>query len=449
MSTPEARAKFVSETMTSDLAFIWSDAGVDEEMQYKIAQHFKNVRIFANFADDRPGVRDALKSDYARDQATGASERGKVAAIVSAWEASRDFSAKESELKAEQKMLGVQKQLSTGDKQVLRKSVETIWGKIPDREAPHNDYLAVKLDEIEDGEFNASPLDTIISRKDQSSEDVEAATDKSGRLRIVRKKCKSSMPVDSEEYRTKMRIEGNAWLMVQAKLRNKPFLAGLTQKTFGDFADYVLGDKVATLKVPDPKTGAMLPLSPPWNIVLHYETKLREAAMDLVSEDSLTLAAAMAKVVKDSELKELYFTGILSVTSSWLASRESATPAPPLSKYRRLDENLQGGEPGSARGGPGKGNNNGENGSNGRGSGSRGRGKGNGGNNAGGRGKRGRGKGNKNKVQLLWQTEDGRHICFDFNHKGMCLGNCGRVHICRYPGCGKAHSLKGNHPGFN
>jgi hypothetical protein len=415
MASQQAMIDFIEKNVTADLQYLWSDAGVEIKDQYDVAQHYRNVRRFASMADDRTDLKKALKDDYGVDPTAGAADRARVAALVCAFESAKDFVEQEAKLRAEHKVLGTTRAISASDKVVMRKAVETVYGQLPDKECPSPEYLAVKLEEIEDGEYVASSLDVITSRAEVTGLDIETSLDSSGVMRVVRKKQKGKIPVDTEEYRTKLRVESNAWLMIQSKMKSKAFLQGLTPNSFGKFTDYVLGDRVATLKVPDPTSGTMVAVSPPWNIVLHYEYKMREAAFRLVRDDQITLDEALKRVVRDSELKELRFTGILALSRKNTTGGQ-ATTSEPQAKWPRK------GKKGDSKGSF-----------------------------SGGKGKKGSGKQKGKAVRLLWKTEDGRNICFNYNSSKGCKGSCGMVHICRYPGCGQSHSAMGNHqhPGLS
>ena len=410
MVTAQQKAAYLEEHVSADLQYLWTDSGVDADSMYDLAQHYKGVRKFASMADDRADLKKALKDDFGLDASTNAAARSKVAAIVCAFEAARDFMEQETKLRAEQKVLGTPRTVSAADKTLMRKAVETAYGSIPDKECPSPEYLATKLEEIEDGEYIASPLDQITSRSETTGLDIETSMDASGHLRVVRKKARGKMPVDTEEYRTKLRVEANTWLMIQSKMRSKPFLQGLSPNSWGKFADFILGDRVATLKVPCPATGTMQPVSPAWHIVLHYEQKLRESAFRLVRDDRLTLDDALKAVTRDAELKELHFTGILAI-----APRKNSHPPPTFQEdgSRKWPKKNKKGDSKGSKGGKGKNS-------------------------------KGSGKGGKT-VKLLWKTDDGRNICFNFNSSKGCSGNCGMVHTCRFPGCGQSHSAFGNH----
>ena len=66
--------------------------------------------------------------------------------------------------------------------------------------------------------------------------------------------------------------------MVAARCRNKPFLQNLEMRHWARFADYVLGEKCYTLKVPQGASGKAA-VNPPWQIVLQYEHEMRKWAI--------------------------------------------------------------------------------------------------------------------------------------------------------------------------
>ena len=67
-------------------------------LQHKLGQHFTTAKKFSTYADTRSDVRAALKADHSLE-VTGQETRAAVAAVVSAWESRKEFSAKESELR--------------------------------------------------------------------------------------------------------------------------------------------------------------------------------------------------------------------------------------------------------------------------------------------------------------------------------------------------------------
>ena len=123
----------------------------------------------------------------------------------------------------------------------------------------------------------------------------------------------------------------------------------------------------------------------------------------------MTLAAALAEAIRDSELKELLFITPIALMASTAKRSSSAT-----------DYNDAGRR-------------------------ARGRGRGN------GRCGRGRGRGRSkdrdtNSDAFASKTPDGRLVCFVCNNKKeTCDGRCNMLHICRVRGCYAKHPMH-EHP---
>ena len=102
---PAEEREFVANNMDSDLHFILGDSGVSLSNMVAVARRFGTLRRFNALADDRAGVRTACLQDFAIPQDTP-DNRAQVAAIVTAWETAQEFVAKETEIRAEAKVLG-------------------------------------------------------------------------------------------------------------------------------------------------------------------------------------------------------------------------------------------------------------------------------------------------------------------------------------------------------
>lgn len=403
MATDQQKRDYISTHMDSDLHYLLEDAGVLLDPQYRIAMLYRTVKHFSAFGDTRADIRTACKDDFNIDPATGAAERAQVAAIITAWEASKEFVAQENKVRAESRALGVSKPLANTDRAAMRRAVETVHGKKHDHEMPSPEYLAHKMEEIELNEMQASPLDEIASLEDSASSSLQSSLDTDGHIRIVKIKAKGSFPQNSEQLRAKYRIEANTWLLLASKFRQKPWLVGFDVKCFEEFTDYILGPRVYNLQIPrNDGSDTLVPLHPAWTVILRYEYELRKAAFKLV-RDGATLVAALASVVKDTELKEIYFTTPIAL------GRSSKSVVSDLPDAKRARTELRDQPPVKGKG--------------------KGRGKGR------GRGAKAGGK------QKLSQTPEGRQICFKYNN-GNCSGGCGRVHVCQIKGCLGSHPAK-------
>lgn len=399
--TPQEQREHVALHMDADMQFLVSEAGVLLEHQVAISRYYGSLRKFGALADDRAGVRTACLQDFAIPQDTPLN-RSQVAAIVTAWETARELIAKETEIRAEAKVMGQPRVLQTHERQAMMKAVEAVYGVIPDAESPSADYLSQKSEETETNEPVASPLDEVVSRKESTTSSIQSAIDSSGHLRVTRTKCKSKMPTTTEEYRRVMRVEANAWLCMSARYKAKPWLHGLVAADFTKFVDFILGDRVYGIQLPSSTTEFGQTVKPDWSIVLAYEYKLRKEAMKLVTQQSKTLSEALHLVTKDADLKEAFFTTPIALKAAGALDQQPW-------KYQKGEHK---GHKGDQKGG---------------------------GKYKGHKGKKGGGKGNIPEslkgLQLVWRTPDNRDLCFAWNAGNKCDDKCSRVHQCRVKGC--------------
>ncbi|CAE8632330.1 unnamed protein product [Polarella glacialis] len=138
----------------------------------------------------------------------------------------------------------------------MKRAVETILGKLPPKETPHPDYLATKLEEVEQDELMALTFDMVAHAEEQEVNELISNLEATGRVQVSRSKAKGKLPVNSEEFRMKIRIEAHVWLMLAAKFRNKVWLQGLTVSDWSRFTDFILGDKVRRMQIPLPDKNA-------------------------------------------------------------------------------------------------------------------------------------------------------------------------------------------------
>ena len=399
MISPEEKRKRVTDRADVDLQFVLQQSDVDLDTQYAIVEHFPTLRRFSAMGDSRQDIRDTMQKDFAIDAAADLQSRATVASVICAWESSKEYVTKETELKTEARVLGLSRVLQQSERRAMLSAVETAYGRQQDAEMPSAEYLAAKMEEAESNEPQASALDEITSAKDSQASSIQSVVDSSGHLRITKLKSKGKAPCTTEQYRNLLKIEANAWLAVASRHKAKEWLHGITPAVFEQFVAYILGDRVNLLEIPSGANadGHSNPVRPPWHIVVAYEHKLRREAMKLVNKDGQPLCEAMKTVIKDADLKEAFFT---TPVAMYLADSGP-------NKWPRYNS---------------KGSDSGFHGA--------------------GKGFKGRGKGKKGKMSkayhkgqsLVSHTPDGREICFAFNAQG-CRGSCGRVNVCRVQGC--------------
>lgn len=394
--TDEERRLYITQNVSADLQYVLQDAEISLENQYTVTQHYRNLRVFSALGDTKAEVREALKNDFRLDQAASPAVRAEVARFISAWEVSKELAAKEQELKAESKVLGMPRHLQHSERQAMIRAVEAAYGKLQDAETPSNEYLAVKVEECENNEPLAAMLDEVTSKLDATTASLQSSLDSSGHIRVVKTKNKGKLPENSEDLRRLLKLEGITWLSMAAKFKSKAWLAGLEMRHWLKYVDYLLGDRVYGVKIPT--ESGQQEMKPPWTIMIAYEHRLRREAFKLVNSGQQTLAEALESVVRDADIKETFFTTPLAMHTASAGAAE---------KWRKPnwkgDKGKKGGEKGD---------------------------------------KKGKGKGKNFKGhQLVSKTPDGRELCYAFNSQG-CKGRCGRVHACRVQGCFQSHSAR-------
>ena len=415
-ATDDDKRAYIQLHVASDLQYVWEDSAITLETQYKLAEHYRSLRVFVSIGDTPAEIRTALANDFQVDPAASAANRAEVARVVSAWTVGKQLHTKETELQAESKVLGMPRILQHSERLAMLKAVETQLGTLSDKDTPSAEYLAMKTEEIESGEIVASGLDEMTSKVHKNTSTLQTSLDQAGHVRVTKTKVKGAMPSSTEEYRQAMKVEATTWLCMAVKFKSKHYLNGLKAEHFQQFVDFVLGDKIHGIKVP--MDGQQQSLRPSWALVLQFEHKLRREAFKLVNRGECTLSAALKQVVGDMELKESYFTTPLA-----LLTAEGQMPQ----KYNR--PNSKGGNDGRGFQGGYHYRNDFNNKKGGKGK-----------QNFGGKGKS-KHKGSHGNLQLATHTPDGRELCFAYNSQG-CKGQCGRVHACRVRGCYADHSAR-------
>ena len=217
------------------MSYLLNESGVSVLQQYQMSwQGVRNVRRLSAVEDRRALVRAAFAADYNLDVTAGPpagiAARNELSALICAWEASREQCLREVQLRAEQKSLAQPRQVSTQERTLMKRAAKVNLGKIPSSESPSSDYLASKMEEVENNEPHASRLDEITSQDDCETLSMTAALDLTGKVQIMRKRTKIDMPGGPEELRMRLRVEMHTWIMIATKHVNRPSLEALRKR---------------------------------------------------------------------------------------------------------------------------------------------------------------------------------------------------------------------------
>ena len=311
METEEERFEFVERHVNSDLKFVWVQSEVSEEDQYALAfAGYKSVRKFVGFAEDRRGARTSLKDVYHLDGDTSPANNVRVASVIDAWESAVMFRRRENEITAEAHASRVPAPVDKNVRTSMKKALEVRWGKRPPAELPAEMYVAKKFDEIEKNDPQAGGLDEVVSLEDDPEVEDGGIFDNTGNFKLHKKLKKGKMPTTFEELRSRLRCEGNLWVMASLRHVNRRWLKDLEPRDWDDHIDYILSKKVGQLQinVPDDDGVSEKSLKAPFQLVLKYEREMRKWAFEQVTEEGKNLRDALIAARKNTELKELHFT---------------------------------------------------------------------------------------------------------------------------------------------
>jgi hypothetical protein len=407
MATDEEKRAYLNANGDADLNFLLEEAEMTLDHQYQlILAGFKTPKKIQYIADSLAAARVAFTQLLTIDAATAAG-RLALSACLEVWESCGKISTKTLELRAENRANGNIRILSQTERGAMKRIIEVTNGKMAQADTPAASYLSEKMQEIEDNEPFASRLDEVLSLEDHDIQTLTTAIDPAGRIVVTKKKGKIGLPQTTEEFRTRLKVEMNTWLLLATKFSNRTWLRNLVSRTWLDYTEYFLGNKVNQL----PQA------SPAWTVVLEYEYECRKEAFRRVREDAASLNEALKAVCKESELRDLHFIMPLTVSRP----RSSTTPPP----KRVAPDHVPDTPPPTKV--PRK---------------AHAKGSGKGGN----KGTKGKPEKKDRSVPAgngwIRRTPDGRDLCYFYFQGRPCNGSCGMVHGCRIPGCGEPHTLR-------
>ena len=357
-------------------------------------------------ADDRPAMRkfcaDVLALDETRDVV-------EIASLVDAWESASTRVSVRNKAEAEAGVANVPRALNKVEVQELLVKFQNVHGiKLEDKTIPASTTLEQVFDQVEQGEFKNMSLVQFLSREDAEADILGATVEKgTGTLKIKKGYGECQKPRNPEEFRRRMSVVANSYLMAQLKYPQKSSLRGIQPQHFLKYLDLMLGDHVLGLKARD-KDGQVI-ATPDFDLMLAYDYQVRRQVVKLVN-DGATMAEALKEAMADTTIKERHFLtpNVYSQVSSTASSRSEGfrqRSRSPTRSWRPWHEERWD-QPRSK-----------------------------------GKGKKGSSKGkNRKGKQIHDKTPDGRQVCWKWNNpRERCRFNCGRLHVCQY--CFGSHPM--------
>ena len=409
-------------SMEPDLQSLLEEYKVEREIMGILAEcGFTDVLVFAKAGRDEAAFEKFISKNLKLDVEESMRHNAAAARLTLAWEAAVERKDVQKKEDAEARVGGLNKILTKTKHSTMKRAYEEAHAELENPDAPSPAYLEYRLEQIEDGELEAEPLDWVTSKAE-----APKSRSKKGELQ------KGSLPSNPEELRTKFKLIGRAWEYMRLRNPSKPFMLHLSENTWTEHVDWLLGRLVYGSQVKDP--GSATIIRPSWEVVLNYDLEVRTRAYKLVNRQGFTIRDALISARTCRETFARHFQGPMTVQAGITAARQAATAVAQQQGLKRTWNDAQaGGGAGQQQWTPPPPPH------------ARGRGKGD-------KGDKGRGKGKdkaKGKEHQFtgWRSggsnyseHEKKYKCFAFQKQKCTTANCAYAHRCTV--CDDTHPEK-------
>lgn len=276
---------------------------------------------FQMIGDDGPGVEIATTAMGLKRE-EGLDAISDIAAIKTAWAACRKYQQAEDQNRADTKVLGLIAPMKATEFTNIRLAYERANTALEDHRLLGQSILDAMEASLEEGEYRAPRLIELPSKK----EVVAASHGKTGMagftmslnmqggVRINQPvKVKLTPPADGCEFRDRIRLLQVAHEFVKIRHPLNAALKTSSKEVWEAHIDHILGDKIKGKELSGIDGKARRTAA--WELVMHYEGKVREKAAKLMSEshrmggEKYDLASALKAARENKELLEDDFLG--------------------------------------------------------------------------------------------------------------------------------------------
>lgn len=404
LSLTQAEIEAALLTGGSDLRFLLQKNDVDDELQ-AFLYHSKITTLarFTGFVKDADELRLVFKDEFGIDGATSLAARLRVTNAIIAFNTASQRILKQDEVEGELGAKNLTKPMATNEWAAMRDGWQKKYWPLEDDVIPARTYLERKAEEVEQNEYKAESLTTVITKEEEDPDVLIPVWGASGSLTMRKGSQQIDEPRNPEQLRRRLKVMGLAIMFLGLKHTNQKYLQGYTPQTTEDYLSYLLSEHCYYLQGKSAEGFAIT--GPSWPQLLIYEQQIRRKAWAGIQAGlHANFVEALKAAWHDPCIKERYF-----ITPVALASATTSTRA-------HQGGDGEGSRVKKARTGKG-----------GKGQGGKGKTKG-----GGGKGPSGKGGKAAERLGMHSKTPDGQSICYGYNDWNTKCKNkkCNFLHVC-------------------
>ena len=161
------------------------------------------------------------------------------------------------------------------------------------------------MQELENGEFRADTLSEVVGKDEVDPDVLTPMFDSKEALSVKKGSSSVPLPTGPEQLRRRLSIMQNCMMMLAIKHVTHEELRDVTKDLLDRSKDYILGDYVWGLSSTDLQGHQIQ--TPPWSLVLTYETAIRKKAFAYMQVETIRFGEALEKAWKCPATKERHF----------------------------------------------------------------------------------------------------------------------------------------------
>jgi hypothetical protein len=161
---------------SSDLRYLFDKNDVDNELQAMFYHSQINTMAkFSAVASNPDDLRELIKTEFGIDSTAGLQQRLRVTNVLVSYNSAITRVSKQAEVEGELESKHLVKPMAMSEYTSMKVAWEKRYWEMDDELVPARSYLEKKAEELEQGEYRAEQLNTVLT-KDQEEPDLWAVT---------------------------------------------------------------------------------------------------------------------------------------------------------------------------------------------------------------------------------------------------------------------------------